>query len=54
MNTWIKPNGTELELNDQKANVEMALSKDWMLKSDFDAIEEEKAKAEAEKKKVKK
>lgn len=26
---WIKPNGTELDLNDEKATVEMAESMNW-------------------------
>lgn len=29
MTTWIKPNGTELELNDQKANIEAARKLGW-------------------------
>ena len=35
MDTWVKPNGTELELNDQKANVAYAKSLGWKLKSDI-------------------
>lgn len=42
MDTWVKPNGTELELNDQKANVAYAKSLGWKLKSDIKPKQEPK------------
>lgn len=34
MTTWIKPNGTELELNDQKGNIEAARKLGWKPKTE--------------------
>jgi hypothetical protein len=34
MNTWVKPNGIELELNDEPATIEAAKANKWKLKDD--------------------
>ncbi len=34
MTIWVKPNGTELELNDQKANIEAAKKLGWKPKKE--------------------
>jgi len=42
MNTWVKQNGTELELNDQPATIEHAKRLKWKLKSEKKAKSEKK------------
>jgi len=38
--TWIKPSGVEIVTNDLAANIELAKSLGWVVKSDIDHAEE--------------